>query len=51
LGADDLRAVPRVIAVSSEEGKARSVLGALRTGVVDVLVASIGTARQVLAAA
>ncbi len=51
LGADDLRAVPRVIAVSSEEGKARSVLGALRTGVVDVLVASIGTGRQVLAAA
>jgi DNA-binding transcriptional regulator LsrR (DeoR family) len=51
LGAEDLRAVARVIAVSSEEGKARSVLGALRTGVVDVLVASIGTARQVLAAA
>ena len=46
LSADDLRAVPRVIAVSSEESKARSVLGALRTGMVDVLVASIGTARD-----
>jgi DNA-binding transcriptional regulator LsrR (DeoR family) len=51
LSADDLRGVPRVIAVSSEEDKARSVLGALRTGIVDVLVTSIGTGRQVLAAA
>jgi DNA-binding transcriptional regulator LsrR (DeoR family) len=51
LSSDDLMAVPRVIAVSSEEGKVRSVLGALHTGIVDVLVASIGTGRQVLAAA
>ena len=49
LSADDLRSVARVIAVTSEEGKAASVLGALRTGIVNVLVTSVGIARQVLA--
>jgi DNA-binding transcriptional regulator LsrR (DeoR family) len=49
LSADDLRAIPRVIAVTSEPDKVRAVLGALRTGIVDVLVTSLRTARQVLA--
>jgi DNA-binding transcriptional regulator LsrR (DeoR family) len=49
LSADDLRAIPRVIAVSSEPDKARAVLGALRTGIADVVVTSLRTARQVLA--
>lgn len=49
LSTDDLRSVPRVVAMASEPGKARSVLGALRSGMVDVLVTSAGTAKQVLA--
>ena len=48
LSAEDLRAIPRVIAVSSEPGKTRSVLGALRTGIIDLLVTNVGTARQLL---
>jgi len=39
-----------VIAVASEDGKAQAMLGALRTGALDVLVTSVGLARQVLAA-
>jgi DNA-binding transcriptional regulator LsrR (DeoR family) len=35
-----------VIATSSESDKALSVLGALRTGIVDVLVTTLGTARE-----
>jgi DNA-binding transcriptional regulator LsrR (DeoR family) len=49
LSADDLRAIPGVIAVTSEPDKVRAVLGALRTGIADVLVTSLRTARQVLA--
>lgn len=49
LTGDDLHRIPRVIAASSEPDKARSVLGALRTGIVNVLVTSVSTAQQVLA--
>lgn len=49
LTGEDLRAVPRVIAVTSEVGKSRAVLGSLRTGIVDVLVTSVGLAREALA--
>jgi DNA-binding transcriptional regulator LsrR (DeoR family) len=49
LSADDLRAIPRVIAVTSEPHKARAVHGALRTGIVDILVTSVATARALLA--
>jgi DNA-binding transcriptional regulator LsrR (DeoR family) len=49
LSADDLRAIPRVIAVTSEVDKVGAILGALRTGIADVLVTSLRTARQVLA--
>jgi DNA-binding transcriptional regulator LsrR (DeoR family) len=51
LSAADLRGIPRVLAVSSEPDKTAAVLGALRTGIVDVLVTSLGSARQVLASA
>jgi DNA-binding transcriptional regulator LsrR (DeoR family) len=45
---DDLRAIPRVIAITSEADKSRAVLGALRTGVADVLVTSAGIGERVL---
>jgi DNA-binding transcriptional regulator LsrR (DeoR family) len=48
IGASDLRAIPRVIAVTSEEGKELAILGALRTEIINVLVTSVGTARKVL---
>lgn len=46
---DDLRAIPRVIAVVSERGKTRATLGALRTGILDVLVTSVGVAQEMVA--
>ncbi len=48
LGSEQLRAIPNVIAMASEQNKEHAVLGALRTGIVDVLVTSLGTARWVL---
>jgi DNA-binding transcriptional regulator LsrR (DeoR family) len=50
LSADDLRAIPRVIAVAIESDKVQALLGALRTGIPDVLVTSVGIAEHVLAA-
>jgi DNA-binding transcriptional regulator LsrR (DeoR family) len=51
LTAADLRAIPRTIAITSEPDKTDAVLGALRTGIVDVLVTSVGIAQEVLTAA
>ncbi|HTW11209.1 MAG TPA: sugar-binding domain-containing protein [Solirubrobacteraceae bacterium] len=51
LDAGQLRAIPQVVAMTSEAGKELAVLGALRTGIIDVLVTSLGTARGVLAQA
>jgi len=51
LGGTDLRRIGEVLAVASERSKASSLLGALRTGVVDVLFTSIAIARQILATA
>jgi DNA-binding transcriptional regulator LsrR (DeoR family) len=48
LGSEQLRAIPQVIAMASEQNKEQAVLGALRTGIVDVLVTSLATARWVL---
>lgn len=48
LTVDDLRRIETVIAVVSEAAKSRSVLGALRTGIVDVLVVDAGNAQAVL---
>jgi DNA-binding transcriptional regulator LsrR (DeoR family) len=49
IGVEDLRAVPRVVAVAAGAGKAAAIRGALATGVIDVLVIDAPTARAVLA--
>jgi DNA-binding transcriptional regulator LsrR (DeoR family) len=48
--AADLRAIPQVIAIVTEPDKGSAVLGALRTGIIDVLVTTVGIARNVLTA-
>jgi DNA-binding transcriptional regulator LsrR (DeoR family) len=50
IGVDQLRAVPRVVAVAAGIPKAAAILGALATGVVQVLVTDAPTARAVLGA-
>lgn len=44
----DLRRIPQVIAVASEEDKTRAILGALRTGAIQVLVTECNNALAVL---
>jgi DNA-binding transcriptional regulator LsrR (DeoR family) len=46
---DDLRRVPSVVAVAAGEAKIDAIAGALRTGVVGVLVTDASTARGLLA--
>lgn len=48
VGLDGLRRIPMVIAVASGVEKASAILGALRTGVVDVLITDDRTAGAVL---
>ncbi|WP_087025282.1 sugar-binding transcriptional regulator [Thaumasiovibrio subtropicus] len=48
LSIDELRRIPTVIAVASEESKALALLGALRSGVVDVLATSVSNATSIL---
>jgi DNA-binding transcriptional regulator LsrR (DeoR family) len=48
LDAVQLRRIPTVIAVASESGKARAVRGALRSGIVDTLVATVEIGAGVL---
>jgi DNA-binding transcriptional regulator LsrR (DeoR family) len=50
LGVEQLRAIPTVIAVASEPSKARAVLGALRTGIVNLLVTTVETGAAVVEA-
>ena len=45
---DDLKQIPNVIAVASESRKALSIMGALRTGVIDVLATSANCAMTLL---
>jgi DNA-binding transcriptional regulator LsrR (DeoR family) len=45
---DDLRSVPTVIGLAGGAGKARGVLAALRTGVIDVAVLDAELATEVL---
>ena len=45
---DDLRHIPTTIAVAAGRAKTRAILGALRTGVVDVLCTDEQTANAVL---
>ncbi len=48
LSGDDLRAIPTVVAIASEREKAHAMLGALRSGLVQVLVTSMGNAHTIL---
>lgn len=48
LGADDLLRIPCVVGIASESSKALALLGALRSGIIDVLATSIGNAQKIL---
>ena len=48
ISVEDLRAAKRVIAVAAGAPKAAPILGALRTGLVDVLITDRPTAEAVL---
>ncbi|MDQ8591491.1 sugar-binding transcriptional regulator, partial [Klebsiella aerogenes] len=48
LSLEQLRSIPCVIAIASESTKATAILGALRTGVIDVLATSASNARSVI---
>jgi lsr operon transcriptional repressor len=45
---EDLRNIPTVMAVVSEKGKAKAILGALRTGVIHILVTESDNAMEVV---
>jgi DNA-binding transcriptional regulator LsrR (DeoR family) len=45
---DDLRSIPTVIAVVSEKGKSKAILGALRTGVIHNLITDSDNAMEVM---
>jgi len=47
IGRRDISNIPVVIATTSERSKAEAVIGALRSGMVNVLVTSIDTARRI----
>ena len=51
IGWDELRAIPTVVAVACGPAKSRAILGALRTGCIDVLVTDTSTARLLLESA
>lgn len=46
LNMDELRQLPEVIMVTSGPRKVLAILGALRTGVVDILATAAGNARN-----
>lgn len=46
---DDLRNIQTVIAIASEASKATSILGALRTGVIDILATSLANVHSIMA--
>lgn len=48
LNGDALRAIPCVIGIAAEADKTTALLGALRTGILDILVTSVGNARRLL---
>ena len=48
---DDLRAIPTVMAIAIGEAKTKAILGALRTGVIDVFCTDLDTAKAVLESA
>ncbi len=48
LGMQDFRPISNVIAIASENSKPLALLGALRTGVIDVVATSVSNALTVL---
>lgn len=48
LNAEDLRHIPTVIAIASETNKPLSILGALRTGIIDILATNYTNAHTIL---
>nr|WP_086937667.1 sugar-binding transcriptional regulator [Thaumasiovibrio occultus] len=48
LSLTDLRRIPTVIAIASEDSKALALLGALRSGAIDVLATSVANATSIL---
>jgi len=49
LSVDDLKNIKNVIAVASEPSKATSILGALRTGAIDILATSLANVHSIMA--
>ena len=45
---DDLRNIPAVVAIVSEKGKSKAILGALRTGVIHILITDSDNAMEVM---
>ena len=48
LSEEDLHQIPTVIAIASETNKPLSILGALRTGIIDILATSTSNAQAIL---
>lgn len=48
LTAQQLRAIPLVVGIAPEAGKSRAILGALKSGMVEVLATTMANAREVL---
>lgn len=48
LSIEELRSIPCVIAIASENTKSMAILGALRSGVIDIIATSASNARTVL---
>lgn len=48
LSLEELKSIPCVIAIASENTKATAILGALRSGVIDIIATSASNARTVL---
>ncbi|KAE9529370.1 sugar-binding transcriptional regulator [Testudinibacter aquarius] len=48
LSLEDLQAIPCVIGIASENTKAMAILGALRTGIIDIIATSAGNVNTIL---
>ncbi len=48
ISTQELRQIPCVIAIAAENTKALALLGALRTGAIDILATSASNARTIL---
>ncbi|ABR74935.1 MULTISPECIES: sugar-binding transcriptional regulator [Pasteurellaceae] len=48
LSLEDLRAIPCVIGIASESSKAMAILGALRTGIIDIIATSASNINSIL---